>query len=108
MTYSPDDAVYGPLGLFLDWLLLTYLTLRIVIRMDRLTVLPGALRAWRKERGISQETLAKHVGVTPGMIALIETGRRQPGADLLDRIAADLGVTSDAIAFVPEPLAVPA
>lgn len=69
--------------------------------IDRLTVLPGALKAWRKERGISQETLAHRAGVTSAMIALIETERRQPGRDLLDRIAAELGVPADAIAFIP-------
>lgn len=75
----------------------------MVLSMDRLTVLPQALKAWRAERQISQETLAKRVSVTPGMIALIETGRRQPSADLLDRIAAVLDVKPGAIAFIPVP-----
>jgi transcriptional regulator with XRE-family HTH domain len=70
--------------------------------VDRLTGLPDALRAWRKQRdGISQETLAARVGVTPGMIALIETGRRQPGLALLVRIAEVLDVPPTALAFVP-------
>lgn len=69
--------------------------------MERLTVLPGAMKAWRKERGISQETLAKRVDRTPGMIALIETGRRQPSAELLAGIAAQLDVPADALAFIP-------
>lgn len=73
----------------------------MVLHMERLTVLPGAMKAWRKERGISQETLAKRIDVTPGMIALIETGRRQPGAELLARIAAELRVPADALAFIP-------
>lgn len=54
----------------------------------------------RSQRDFSQERLAKAVGVTPGMIALIETGRRQPGADLLERIAETLDVDQDAIAFI--------
>lgn len=69
--------------------------------MERLTVLPDALKAWRAERGISQETLARRVGKTPGMIALIETGRRQPGRELLDAIADTLGVPAAALAFIP-------
>lgn len=83
--------------------MLTYQTFYMVLVMDKLTVLPGALRYRRGEREISQELLAKRVGVTPGMIALIETGRRQPGADLLERIATELGIPADALAFLPEP-----
>lgn len=69
----------------------------------RILVLAGALRAWRKERGLSQERLAHAVGVTPGMIALIETNRRQPSADLLERIATELGVPVDALALIDVP-----
>lgn len=69
----------------------------------RLTVLPEALRCWRRERGVSQEALALAVEVTPGMIALIETSRRQPSMDLLERIAAALGVPSAALALIETP-----
>lgn len=69
------------------------------------TVLPDALKAWRGQRGISQETLAKAVEVSPGMIALIETERRQPSFDLLVKIAAELDVPPGALALIVQPAA---
>jgi transcriptional regulator with XRE-family HTH domain len=60
--------------------------------------LPEAIKAWRNERKLTQERVAALVGVSPGMIALIETDRRQPGVDLLRRIAAVLEVPTGAIA----------
>lgn len=71
--------------------------LRPVIR-----VLPGAMRELRARAGMTQEQLAAAARVSPGMIALIETGRRQPGADLLCRLAGALEVGPDALAFVEE------
>lgn len=65
-----------------------------------ITVLPEAFRAWRAIRGTSQETLAKNTGCTPGMIALIETARRQPSLALLERIAHELDVPADALALI--------
>lgn len=92
----------GAVRAFSEWVLAYLLEVCIVVAVDKLTVLPDALRTWRKERGgISQETLAKRVDVTPGMIALIETGRRQPSLDLLKRIAQELDVPVGALAFLP-------
>jgi transcriptional regulator with XRE-family HTH domain len=34
------------------------------------------LRAWREYRQITQETLAEKVGTTPGVISLLESGKR--------------------------------
>lgn len=69
----------------------------------RLTVLPEAMRSWRRERSISQEALAAAVEVTPGMIALIETKRRQPSYELLERIAKVLGISPHALALIEAP-----
>ena len=69
---------------------------------QRIQVLAGSLRFVRGQRDFSQERLANAVGVTPGMIALIETGRRQPGRPLLDRMAAVLDVTPDVLAFIDD------
>jgi transcriptional regulator with XRE-family HTH domain len=64
------------------------------------TVLPKAVKAWRGIRGISQEGLAEKSGVSAGMIALIETGRRQPGLGNLLAIAAALEVEPEVIAII--------
>lgn len=37
----------------------------------------------RRRRGLSQRELARRSGVAQPLISAIETGRRQPGADLL-------------------------
>jgi transcriptional regulator with XRE-family HTH domain len=62
--------------------------------------LPEALKAWRKERDLSQKALAGAAGVSPTLIAMIETGERQPSRLNADDIAKALGVPLEAIAFV--------
>lgn len=70
-------------------------------------MLPEALRAWRAERGYSQKELAERAGphVSHTLIAMIETGERQPSRLNAEDIAKALGVTLEAIAFIyPDPL----
>lgn len=64
------------------------------------TVLPKAIKAWRGVRGLSQEALAEKSGVSAGMVALIETGRRQPGLGNLLAIAGALEVEPEVIAMI--------
>lgn len=47
-----------------------------------------ALSVWRKSQDpkLSQEELAEKLGVTRWMVNSIETGRRRPSWDLVDRI----------------------
>lgn len=63
-------------------------------------VLPEALKAWRSERGWSQKELAERAGVSPTLIAMIETGERQPSRLNADDIAKALDVPLEAVAFV--------
>lgn len=44
-----------------------------------MSILPEGLRAWRSERGWSQKDLADRSGLSATLIAMIETGERQPG-----------------------------
>lgn len=75
------------------------------MRRREVRLLPGALAAWRKEKGFTQKTLGDKSGVSPTLIAMIETGERQPSRLNADDIAAALDVPLDAIAFVyPDPL----
>jgi transcriptional regulator with XRE-family HTH domain len=69
-------------------------------RQQQVTVLPEALKAWRMERKLSQAGLAKMSLCSEGLIAQIETGRRQPGLVNAISIAKALGVPLRAIAVV--------
>ena len=50
------------------------------------------IREKRKEKGLSQERLAKLVQVSQPFIAEIESGRKKPSVDVLMRICAVLDI----------------
>jgi transcriptional regulator with XRE-family HTH domain len=50
------------------------------------------LRAWREQRGISQLDLALAAEVSARHLSFVETGRAQPGRELLLRLMAELQV----------------
>ena len=50
------------------------------------------LRAWRGNRGLSQEHLAARAGVSTRHLSFIETGRSRPGRDVLLALAGALAV----------------
>ena len=56
---------------------------------------PSQLRELRKEKGISQETLARDLGVSKSTIGLYETGDTLPDAKTLHDLAVYFGVSSD-------------
>ena len=51
------------------------------------------IREKRKEKGLSQERLAKLVQVSQPVIAEIESGRKKPSVDVLMRICAVLDIS---------------
>ncbi len=54
------------------------------------------LRAWRRERGLSQAELAKKAGVTALYLSQLETGLREdPSLPVLRRLAKALGVSAE-------------
>lgn len=55
--------------------------------------LPNSVREKRKEKGLSQERLAKLVQVSQPFIAEIESGRKKPSVDVLMRICAVLDIS---------------
>jgi transcriptional regulator with XRE-family HTH domain len=77
-----------------------------VARTNEVQVLPEALRAWRNERKWSQKELADRTRVidgserlvSPTLIAMIETGERQPSLSNGLAIARALGVSLLALA----------
>ncbi len=58
-------------------------------RRDRIGPL---LRAWRERRRMSQMELALEAGVSARHVSFVETGRSQPSADMLLRLADELDV----------------
>ena len=50
------------------------------------------LRAWRERRGMSQLTLALDAGVSARHLSFVETGRAQPGRELILRVLEELDV----------------
>lgn len=53
---------------------------------------PMRLKALRQERELSQEALARKVGVSREYIARLETGKHDPPLSTLEKIAKALGV----------------
>ena len=51
------------------------------------------IREKRKEKGLSQERLAKLLQVSQPFIAEIESGRKKPSVDVLMRICAVLDIS---------------
>ena len=48
---------------------------------------PQRLKQLRKEKGLTQVTLAETLGVSKGTVAMWETGKRMPGFDMLTRLS---------------------
>jgi len=53
------------------------------------------IREARKVKGLSQDQLAKMIGVTQGAVAQWENGLTHPSFEILPKLAAALGVTVD-------------
>lgn len=65
------------------------------------------LRSLRTDRGLSQERLAADAGVDRAWVSELERGQGNTSIDLLDRIAAALGVPIADLFREPEPGAEP-
>ena len=51
------------------------------------------LRAWRRRRGLSQLGLAVETGVSQRHLSFLETGRADPSAEMVRRLARSLGLS---------------
>ena len=56
-----------------------------------------SIKAWRVERGMTQEKLAKELGVSKKTIGLWESGAVKPNLDKVEPICQALGVSYDDI-----------
>jgi transcriptional regulator with XRE-family HTH domain len=60
---------------------------------------PQRLAALRKERALTQDTLADQVGVHVSQLRRYEAGKSQPGLDILRKLAIALSVSADTLVF---------
>jgi len=65
--------------------------------MDLVVLLGRNVRAWRLERGISQEQLALDAGMKRSYLSELERGLRNPSVRALGRLAEALGICADLI-----------
>lgn len=63
--------------------------------VDRLLAGESPLKVWREYRGMTLASLAEVCGVSAPAISQIETGKREPSASLLKRLAAALSCDMD-------------
>ena len=61
------------------------------------------IRELRASRAWSQATLAEQSGVSAAAISLIESGKRQPMADTVEKLAVALGVSISELVAAPRP-----
>lgn len=59
-----------------------------------------AIKLIRTAKGMSQQTLAEHLGVTPGYISLIEADKRAPRQEVIAAAAGVFGVPLVLLTFV--------
>ena len=55
------------------------------------------VRVWREHRGLTQQQLAKAVGISVPYLSQIESGKRRGSAEVLAAIARELGLSLDDI-----------
>lgn len=55
----------------------------------------GRIKELRKKAGLTQQQLADKIGITYIQVGRYETGKSNPSADVLQKIADNLGTTGD-------------
>src|SRR5690554_5619603 len=53
------------------------------------------LKELRKSRGLTQEELANSIGITKNFVTMVESGKRKPSYEVLDKIADYFDVSTD-------------
>jgi transcriptional regulator with XRE-family HTH domain len=51
------------------------------------------IKFWRQQRNLTQEQLAEKIGVTPGFMSLVETGKKRASLETLRSICTELEIT---------------
>ena len=61
------------------------------------------LKAKRKLQGLSQTQLAQQVGITQAFLAEIESGRKRPSIEVLEKLCDRLGCSADYLLGITQP-----
>jgi transcriptional regulator with XRE-family HTH domain len=72
--------------------------------MSERKVVGRAIKAIRKAKGITQDSLALQAGISPSHLQRIETGERQPTQDALHLLCIGLGISTEDITYEVETL----
>lgn len=72
------------------------------MRKGLVSVNPVALKTLRRMSGLSQVALAEKANVSESLVALIETGRRQPSEENAKALATAMDVPVEAFATITE------
>ena len=67
-----------------------------------MTKFSETLKCLRLSRGITQEELAKVLGVSPSTVGMYEAGKRQPNFEMEEKIADYFNVTLDTLRGIQE------
>lgn len=59
----------------------------------------NAIKAYRTKEGLTQEALAKKLGIEPTYLSALERGRKDPSVALLKKTAKVLGVAPEVIVW---------
>lgn len=65
------------------------------------------IKQLRQRRGVTQENLAEHLGVTPQAVSKWERGVATPDIAMLPEISAYFGVTIDALFAISDETRIP-
>ena len=86
-------------------------------RLDRFSIvslvetktnmLSEALRLIRVFHDVKQTALAERLGISKSYLSEIESGKKQPSIDLIERYASEFGIPSSSILFFAEGLESP-
>lgn len=55
------------------------------------------IREWRETRNIPQWQMAGEIGITPGFLSTVESGKRGVSIETLQKITAMTGITAESL-----------
>lgn len=67
-----------------------------------MTDIGNAIRFYRTQRGLSQQTLSSEVGISISYLSLLERGQRDPRFTTLVKIASAMGVPVFLLVYIAE------
>ena len=63
----------------------------------------GRLTRWRKAQGLSQQELARKIGISQAFVSSLELGRKQPSLQVLEELSRAMNVPIEVLLSNPPP-----